>query len=130
MGPQQELRAPGHMSLRSGGMRSALPRGPPRVRHAAPLRAARVALAAPRTQIVGGAIGDDFINLWVCAMLVSAVMLLTRCLSASQARRSIDWEIYVCIAFAFGVGAAMEKTGVANAIAAVFVALSECAHSF
>jgi di/tricarboxylate transporter len=77
-------------------------------------------------QIVGGAIGNEFINLWVCAMLVSAVMILTRCLNSRQARESIDWEIYICIGFAFGVGAAMEKTGVANAIAAVFVAFSEC----
>jgi len=80
---------------------------------------------SPSPQIVGGAIDQDLINMWVCAMLVSAVMLIFRCMSSDQARRSIDWEIYVCIAFAFGVGSAMEKTGVANAIAALFVALGE-----
>jgi hypothetical protein len=44
-----------------------------------------------RVQIVGGAVDNDFINLWVAALLTSALMLVTKCMSADQARRSIDW---------------------------------------
>lgn len=47
------------------------------------------------TQILEGALGKDTVNIWVAAMLTSALMLITRCMSADQARRSIDW----CVPF-------------------------------
>lgn len=37
----------------------------------------------------------------------------------------MDFEIYICIAFAFGVSTAMEKTQVALGVAELFAALSE-----
>jgi hypothetical protein len=46
---------------------------------------------------------DDFIHLWPCAMLTAGLMLAFKCLSADQARESIEWEVYICIAFAFAV---------------------------
>lgn len=58
-------------------------------------------------------------------MLVAGLMLIFKCMSAEQARSSIDWEVYVCIAFAFAVSTAMEKTKLAQAIAQLFVGLSE-----
>ena len=54
-------------------------------------------------QIIGGAINKDLIHLWPCAMLTAGLMLAFKCLSADQARSSIDWEVYICIAFAFAV---------------------------
>eukprot|EP00877_Chromochloris_zofingiensis_P003154 jgi/Chrzof1/1283/Cz10g01050.t1 len=76
------------------------------------------------TQVIGGAMDNEFIHLWVAAMLVVALMLATKCMSVDQARNSIDWSVYICIAFAFGVGTAMEKSNVARAIAEVFAAMS------
>ncbi|KIZ06533.1 hypothetical protein MNEG_1421 [Monoraphidium neglectum] len=81
-----------------------------------------VALVA--TQIVEGASGKEILHLWPGSILIAAVMLLTRCMNATQARESMDWEVYVCIAFAFAVSTAMEKTNVALAIAEIFAALS------
>jgi hypothetical protein len=52
-------------------------------------------------------------------------MLAFKCLSGDQARASIDWGIYICIAYAFGVSTALEKTNVAAGIAQVFVIISE-----
>lgn len=78
------------------------------------------------TQIVGGAINKEFIHLWPAAMLTAGLMLVFKCMSADQARDSVEWSVYICIAFAFAVSTAMEKTKLANAIASVFVALSEC----
>jgi di/tricarboxylate transporter len=68
---------------------------------------------------------EDYIHLWPAAMLTSALMLAFKCLNGDQARSSIDWEVYICIAFAFGVSTAMEKTKVALAIAQLFVRISE-----
>lgn len=76
-------------------------------------------------QVIGGAMDNEFIHLWVAAMLVVALMLATKCMSVDQARNSIDWSVYICIAFAFGVGTAMEKSNVARAIAEVFAAMSK-----
>jgi di/tricarboxylate transporter len=52
-------------------------------------------------------------------------MLAIGCLTPEQALASIDWTVYITIAFAFGVSAAMERSQVAQAIADVFVALSK-----
>lgn len=46
-------------------------------------------------QIIGGAMDKDFIHLWPCAMLVAGLMLVFKCMSADQARDSVEWPIYV-----------------------------------
>ena len=55
------------------------------------------------------------------ALLAAALMGLTRCLSAEQARRSIDWPTLVAIGAALGVGRAIETTGLAGAAAGSMV---------
>jgi hypothetical protein len=42
-----------------------------------------------------------------------------------QALAAIDWRVYITIAMAFGVSAALEKSKVAAAIASAFVTISE-----
>ena len=65
------------------------------------------------SQILAGALKwDDRANLWVVAALTAALMLGLGCLSAEQARGAFDWEVYITIAFAFGISTAMEKTKV------------------
>ena len=51
-------------------------------------------------------------------------MLLTGCLSVSQAEKSIDLTVIITIAASFALGAALQKTGVAEYIATNIVALS------
>jgi hypothetical protein len=46
-------------------------------------------------QIIGGAMGNEFIHLWPCAMATAGLMLLFKCLSADQARDSVEWSIFV-----------------------------------
>ncbi len=41
-----------------------------------------------------------------------------------QARSSIDWTVYVCIAFAFAMSTALEVTNVAQGIADIFTRVS------
>ncbi len=51
------------------------------------------------------------------SMLAAGLMVLTRCCTGPQARRGVDIQILVVIGAAFGIGAAMTKTGLAADIA-------------
>lgn len=51
------------------------------------------------------------------AMLAAGLMLLARCTSASEARRSVDWQVLLVIAAAFGLGTALHNSGAAAALA-------------
>ncbi|MDZ7828907.1 MAG: SLC13 family permease [Halofilum sp. (in: g-proteobacteria)] len=47
------------------------------------------------------------------ALLTAAGMLITRCTGVERARTNIDWSVLLVIAAAFGIGAALQQTGVA-----------------
>ncbi len=51
------------------------------------------------------------------ALLAAGAMLATRCVSITKARRNIDLTVITVIAASFSLGAAMTKTGAADAIA-------------
>jgi di/tricarboxylate transporter len=57
----------------------------------------------------------------VAAMLIAVLMIAAGCLSAGDARRSIEWQVLLTIAASFGVGIALEKTGAAEAVAQALV---------
>jgi di/tricarboxylate transporter len=57
-------------------------------------------------------------DLMTAALSAGALMLLTRCLTGEQARRSIDWTVLIAIAAAFGIAIAIQKSGAAEVIAA------------
>ncbi len=50
-------------------------------------------------------------------LLAAGLMIITKCLTVNNARRSIDLSILITIAAAFGIGYAMNLTGASNAIA-------------
>jgi len=56
--------------------------------------------------------------------LAGFLMLLTGCLSVSQAEKSLDMPVLLTIAAWFALGAALQKTGVAALLADTVVALS------
>ena len=51
------------------------------------------------------------------AMIGAALMLLTGCCAMSAARRSMDFNVLLAIAAAFGLGKALEASGAASSIA-------------
>lgn len=53
-------------------------------------------------------------SMLVAAMLAAGVMVLTRCCTVAEARKSIDWTVLIVIGAALGVGRAMDKTGTAD----------------
>ncbi|MGC9327251.1 MAG: SLC13 family permease [Candidatus Hinthialibacter sp.] len=57
------------------------------------------------------------------AMLAAGLMLITGCCSANAARRSVDWQVLLVIAASFGLGNALEVTGLAKAIAGNLIAM-------
>jgi di/tricarboxylate transporter len=61
------------------------------------------------------------VDIMLAAMLAAGAMVLTRCLSPAQARKSIDLPVLVAIAASFGVGKALEQSGVAKLFAGLLV---------
>ncbi|MBW1876240.1 MAG: SLC13 family permease [Deltaproteobacteria bacterium] len=56
-------------------------------------------------------------NLMTASLTAAALMLLTRCLTGEEARRSIDWTVLIAIAAAFGIAIAIQKSGAAEVLA-------------
>jgi len=56
-------------------------------------------------------------SLLVCGLVTSMLMVMFGILSQQEVRDAINWEIYVTIASAFGIGTALTNSGVAGGIA-------------
>ncbi|WP_432799141.1 SLC13 family permease [Poriferisphaera sp. WC338] len=50
-------------------------------------------------------------------MVAAGIMIVTRCCTGSEARRSIHWQVLLLIGAALGLGGALERTGGAGIIA-------------
>lgn len=59
------------------------------------------------------------------ALLAAGLMVATRCISASGARRSVEWQVLVTIAAAIGVGKALDNSGIAQIVAEAIAGFSE-----
>ena len=58
------------------------------------------------------------------ALMAAGAMLLTRCCSATVARKSVDWQVLIVIGATFGIGRALEKTGAAAFLAEGLIGLA------
>ncbi len=59
----------------------------------------------------------NVVSILTAALLAAIAMISFRCCTTYEARRSVDWAILIVIGAAIGIGAAMEKSGAADAIA-------------
>jgi len=64
-------------------------------------------------------------NLMIASLSAAGMMLLTRCLTGEQARRSVDWTVLIAIAAAFGIAIAIQKSGAAEVIASRIIDFAE-----
>jgi len=80
---------------------------------------AMVIMAAMVTSVSLG-----WLSMFKAAFLAAGVMIVTRCINANSARRSVDWQILIVIAASIGIGVALTKTGAASAIAYQLVAMA------
>lgn len=55
------------------------------------------------------------------AFVAGGLMVLTRCMSASDARQSVEWPVLIAIGASFGLGTALEKSGAALALSSQLV---------
>jgi di/tricarboxylate transporter len=80
----------------------------------------RLSLIVPAVMIVATMLGvytAELIDLVVGGLLASFLMVAIGCLSEQEARDSINWEIYVIIGSAFGIGSGMLNSGLADILA-------------
>lgn len=53
------------------------------------------------------------LDILVTALAVGLVMIATRCVTAGEARQSVDWSVLVTIGTALGIGKALQTSGLA-----------------
>ena len=59
----------------------------------------------------------ELVPMITAAFVAACTVVASRCISSTEARRSIEWESLLLIAASFGIARAMEKTGLADSIA-------------
>lgn len=59
----------------------------------------------------------ELVPMVAAALVAAGTMVATRCITSTEARRSIEWESLLLIAASFGLARAMDKTGLAASIA-------------
>lgn len=73
---------------------------------------------------VVSAVGVGYISMLNAALIGAGLMIITGCCSVNQAERSLDLSVILTIAASFSLGAALQKTGVANFLADSIIDLS------
>ena len=63
------------------------------------------------------AVTFEWLTPMVASMSAAALMIVLRCCTGPQARASLEWPVLIVIGAAFGLGAAMENSGLAGAVA-------------
>ena len=60
-------------------------------------------------------------DIFAAAVLASVILMITRTVTAVEARRSLEINVLVVIACAFGISKALDKTGVASEVAKLLI---------
>ena len=77
--------------------------------------------------LVGLIVGMTFFagHTMTVALVAALSMIVLRCCTGPQARAAIDWQVFVVIGAAFGLGAAMERSGLAELIAGLVLDVAQ-----
>lgn len=95
------------------------------VEGSAPPRHSRAWVAGAIMVAMVAASAAGLVSLVTAALVAVGLMIATRCLTAGEARRSMDLPVLVTIAAAFGVGRALDESGAAAVIASGLVEVAE-----
>lgn len=87
------------------------------VENSAPPRHERMWVAMLILAAMVGLVTGGVLTILNAAMLAAGLLILTRCCTATQALRGVDWQVLLVIAGAFGLSEAMADTGLAGTIA-------------
>lgn len=80
---------------------------------------ARTALGILAAMVLAVSVGG--IHISIAAFVAVAAMIGTRCISATEARESVDWSVLITIGCGLGVASAMDKSGAATFVASGLV---------
>jgi di/tricarboxylate transporter len=94
------------------------------IHDATPVRSNRAPAAWAILAAVVLCASTGLLPLVVAALLGAGAMIATRCLSASAARASIDLQVLIVIAAAFGLGTAMQTSGAGNLVGRAAMAVA------
>ena len=64
----------------------------------------------------------ELVPMVAAALVAACAVVALRCISSTEARRAIEWDSLLLIAASFGLARAMEKTGLAEAVAHSMIA--------
>lgn len=94
------------------------------VENSAPLRhgQAGIALAIMAAMVIVVTIG--LLDIMTAALVAAGLMVLTRCCTGSEGRRSVDISLLLVIGSALGIGKAMDQSGAAETIAETLIDLA------
>jgi di/tricarboxylate transporter len=92
---------------------------------ARPPLGARAGLVAAIMLLVVGLAGSGAVPILHASLVGALVLVAARALSVQEARSSIEIEVLVVIAASFGVGAAIDRSGLATAIGHAVVDLTQ-----
>lgn len=65
-----------------------------------------------------------FLSILKASLAAAGAMLLSRCCTVGSARRSLDWPLFIAIASAIGLAAAVKDTGLAATLAGGFLSVA------
>ncbi len=82
-----------------------------------PRRHARAPLAVAFLAGMVALAALDVLDMLVAALVAAGAMVLTRCCTVTEARRSIDWSLLIVIGAALGIGEALRVSGASSGIA-------------
>ncbi len=88
-----------------------------RVENSTPVSHERAWLARLILLAMIGLVAFEVLSMLKAACVAGAAMVLLGCVRASQAKRAIDWGVLLAIGAGLGVGAAMDSSGAASALA-------------
>lgn len=74
--------------------------------------------------LIGLLLFEQYIPVVVSAMTVAGLMIITRCISATDARRGVSMDLLLAIVGALALGKGMESSGLAERMAAQIVSLT------
>jgi len=95
-----------------------------RVENSTPLRTERAFVAVAILVAMVVLVSFDLMSMLNAAMLAAGAMIVTRCCTGPIARRSIDWQVLIVIAAAFGLGTAVATSGLAEGVAQGLIGLA------
>jgi di/tricarboxylate transporter len=67
---------------------------------------------------------SGLLSMLEAALVAAGLMIVSGCTSGRVARQAPDWQVLVVIATAFGIGAALHKTGAAGVLASAIIDLA------